>query len=244
MAEEAIMEALDSKTVRELASATPGAARVFEKFGIDYCCGGERSLAQACSAAKISVLEVAEALKKPQPQGGDRDWQKASLAELGKHIVAKHHEYVRQEIRRLIPLSDKVVGVHGKNHPELDKIQSSFHALAEDLTAHLMKEERMLFPYIEQLELVADSGARPTASPFGTVKNPIRMMMMEHDSAEELLRTMREVSKNYNLPADACMSFQMLYCALEEFEADLRQHIHLENNILFPRAVELEAKAL
>lgn len=237
------MEALDNTTVRELASATPGAARVFEKFGIDYCCGGERSLAQACSAAKVNLREVAEALEKPQTQSGDRAWQKATLAELGEHIVAKHHEYVRQEIQRLIPLSAKVAGVHGKNHPELEEIQSLFQSLAEELTTHLMKEERMLFPYIAQLELAAKSGNRLAASPFGTVKNPVRMMMMEHDSAGDLLRKMREVSKNYNLPADACMSFQMLYRALEEFEADLHQHIHLENNILFPRAVELEAKA-
>ena len=237
------MEATDTRTVRELAGATPGAARVFEKFGIDYCCGGEKSLAQACSAAKVNLQEVAEALEKPQTESGDRDWQKATLAELAEHIVAKHHEYVRQEIQRLIPLSAKVAGVHGKNHPDLEQIQSSFESLAEELTTHLMKEERMLFPYIAQLELAAKSGNRPAASPFGTVKNPVRMMMMEHDSAGELLRKMREVSKNYNLPADACMSFQMLYRALEEFEADLHQHIHLENNILFPRAVELEAKA-
>jgi regulator of cell morphogenesis and NO signaling len=237
------MEATDNRTVGELASATPGAARVFEKFGIDYCCGGERSLAQACSAAKVNLQEVAEALEKPQTQSGDRDWQKATLAELAEHIVAKHHDYVRQEIQRLIPLCAKVAGVHGKNHPELEGIQSSFQALAEELTTHLMKEERMLFPYIAQLELGANSGSRPTASPFGTVKNPVRMMMMEHDSAGELLRKMREISNDYVLPADACMSFQMLYRALEEFEADLHQHIHLENNILFPRAIELEAKA-
>ena len=236
------MDALNG-TARELASAAPGATRVFEKFGIDYCCGGERSLAQACSAAKVNLQEVADALETPQPQSGEREWQKATLAELVKHIVAKHHEYVRQEIQRLIPLFSKVAGVHGKNHPELEQIQSSFQALAEELTTHLMKEERMLFPYIEQLELAAKSGNRLAASPFGTVKNPVRMMMMEHDSAGELLRKMREVSKNYNLPADACMSVQMLYRALEEFEADLHQHIRLESNILFPRAIELETKA-
>jgi regulator of cell morphogenesis and NO signaling len=242
MVGEGIMEALDNRTVRDLASATPGAARVFEKFGIDYCCGGERSLAQACSAAKVNLQEVAEAFEKLQTQSGERDWQQATLAELAKHIVAKHHQYVRQEIQRLVPLCAKVAGVHGNNHPELEKIQSSFHALAEELTAHLMKEERMLFPYIEQLELAENSGSRPGTPMFGTVKNPVRMMMMEHDAAGELLRKMREVSMNYTLPADACMSFQMLYRALEEFEADLHQHIHLENNILFPRAVELEAK--
>ena len=237
------MEALDNRTVRDLASATPGAARVFEKFGIDYCCGGARSLAQACSAAKANLQEVAEALEKPQPKSGDRDWRKATLAELTKHIVAKHHEYVRQEIRRLIPLSAKVAGVHGKNHPELEEIQSSFQALAEELTTHLMKEERMLFPYMEQLELAGNSGGRRAAPTFGTVTNPVRTMMMEHDSAGELLRKMRQATNDYRLPEDACISFQMLYRALEEFETDLHQHIHLENNILFPRALELEAKA-
>lgn len=237
------MEALGRRTVRELASATPGAARVFEKYGIDYCRGGERSLAQACTAAKVSVREVAQALEIPQPAGGEREWQKATLADLAKHIVAKHHEYVRQEIWRLIPLSAKVAGAHGKGHPELWKIQTSFQVLAEELTAHLMKEEDVLFPYIEQLELAATSGGRPEASPFGTVKNPVRLMMMEHDSTNELLQRMRQVSKNYTLPTDACMSFQMLYHALQEFEADLHRHIHLENNILFPRAVELEAAA-
>lgn len=237
------MEALDDRTVRELASATPGAARVFEKFGIDYCCGGEKSLAQACSSASVNMREVVEALDKQQVQGGDRDWQRASLAELVKHIVTKHHQYVRQEIERLIPLFVKVAGVHRKSHPELEEIQSSFLVLAEELTTHLMKEERILFPYIEQLELAANQENHPAPSRFGTVKNPVRMMMMEHDSAGDLLRKMREASNNYTLPADACMSFQMLYRALEEFEADLHQHIHLENNILFPRAIELEAKA-
>jgi len=237
------MQLLDNKTVRDLASANPGAARIFEKFGIDYCCGGEKSLAQACSAAKVNLREVAEALEKPQPQSGERDWQKATLAELTKHIVEKHHGYVRQEIQRLIPLSAKVVGVHGKNHPELEQIQSSFQALAEELTMHLMKEERMLFPYIEQLEIAGNSGSRPAAPMFGKVQNPVRMMMMEHDSAGELLRKMRRITNDYALPEDACMSFKMLYRALQEFETDLHQHIHLENNILFPRAVELEAQA-
>ena len=236
------MEALDNRTVRELANATPGAARVFEKYGIDYCCGGERSLAQACSAAKVNLQDVAEALEMPQPQSGDRDWHKATLAELATYIVEKHHQYVRQEIQRLIPLTAKVADVHGKTHPELEELQSSFRALAEELTTHLMKEERMLFPYIEQLELAVNSGGSPAPSPFGTVKNPVRMMMMEHDSAGELLRGMRQLSKNYSSPEGACMSFQMLYRALQEFEADLHQHIHLENNILFPRAVALEGK--
>ena len=236
------MSSLGERTVRDLASRNPAAARIFEKFGIDYCCGGERSLAQACSAAKVSISEVADALEAPpSPQPEDHDWQNASLAELTRYIVKKHHGFVRQEIQRLIPLFARVVGAHGQNHGELEQIQSSFQALAEELTLHLMKEERMLFPYIEQLQGAVSRGSRLAPPMFGTVQNPVRMMVMEHDSAGELLHRMREVADGYTVPPDACVSFKGLYQALQEFEADLHQHIHLENNILFPRAVSLEA---
>jgi regulator of cell morphogenesis and NO signaling len=237
------MPSLGEQTLRHLASSNPAAARIFEKFGIDYCCGGERSLTQACSAAKVSIREVADALEAPPSlQREDRDWQNCSLAELTKYIVEKHHGFVRQEIQRLIPLFARVVGAHGQNHAELEQIQSSFQALAEELTLHLMKEERMLFPYIEQLESAVCCGGRLVPPMFGTVQNPVRMMAMEHDSAGELLRGMRDLANGYALPPDACVSFKALYQALQEFEADLHQHIHLENNTLFPRAVNLEAE--
>jgi regulator of cell morphogenesis and NO signaling len=237
------MELLSDRTVRELASINPGAARIFESFGIDYCCGGERSLAQACAVAKVNVQEVVDAIEKPRAKECDRDWQAASLKELSTHIVEKHHEYVRREIPRLIALIAKVAKVHGQNHAELEKVEISFQALAEELTTHLLKEERMLFPYIAQLENAAESGGRPAPAIFGTVQNPVRMMMMEHDSAGELLHKMRELTNGYTVPEGGCMSYKMLYQALPEFEADLHQHIHLENNILFPRAIELEAQA-
>jgi regulator of cell morphogenesis and NO signaling len=225
-----------------LASAYPAAARIFEQFGIDYCCGGEKSLAQACSGANLSLEEVQEAIEKPQIQNGDRDWQNASLTDLSEHIVGKHHAYVRDEIRRMAPLLEKVASVHGKNRPELVSIQCSFLALSEELTMHLMKEERMLFPYIVELENAANGGRRAAPPMFGTVQNPVRMMMTEHHSASSLLLQIRKESNNYALPADACTSFQMLYRALREFETDLHEHIHLENDILFPRAVELETR--
>jgi regulator of cell morphogenesis and NO signaling len=230
------------RTVRDLASSEPGAPRVFEKFGIDYCCGGERSLGDACLAANVSVAEVARALDHLQPQETERDWQKSSLADLAKYIVQKHHGFVRSEIQRLTPLFSKVISVHGTNHPEIANVQSSFHDLSDELTLHLMKEERMLFPYIEQLEIAAQNGIQPAPPMFGTVRNPVRMMMMEHDSAGELLKHMRQITNNYTVPDDACASFKALYQALQEFETDLHQHIHLENNILFPRAVELESR--
>jgi len=234
---------VSERTIRELASTNPDAARIFESFGIDYCCGGERSLAHACSAAKVSLQDVVDSLAKPRAAEGDRDWQAASLAEVITHIIEKHHEYVRNEIPRLIALIAKVAKAHGQNHAELAKVEKAFRALAEELTVHLLKEERMLFPYIVQLESAARSGSRPGPAMFGTVQDPVSMMMMEHDSAGELLYKMRELTNGYAVPEDSCMSYKMLYQALPEFEADLHQHIHLENNILFPRAIALEAHA-
>jgi len=237
------METQKSPTVRELAAVNPSAARIFERFGIDYCCGGEKSLAEACTAARVNLDEVKIALETPAPETKDRDWQKASLAELVAHIVAKHHQFTREEIARLTPLIAKVEGVHGQNHPEINEVQGLFRGLAQEMTMHMMKEEHMLFPYIEQLEKAVNRGARPAPPMFGTVQNPVRMMMMEHDSSGEALRRIRELTGGYAAPVDACVSYQTLYKALQDFEADLHQHIHLENNILFPRAVALESRA-
>jgi regulator of cell morphogenesis and NO signaling len=237
------MELQQHKTVREIVATNPGAARIFEKFGIDYCCGGGKPFAEACSSAKVSVAEVTAALEKPQPTTGECDWQKAELAELIGHIVVKHHGYTREELARLRPLMAKVAGAHGMNHPELEKIQVLLQGLAEEMTMHMMKEEHMLFPYIEQLENAVKKGARPAPPMFGTVRNPVRMMMMEHDSAGDAVHEMRRLSHGFQVPEDACMSFHALYQGLQEFEADLHQHVHLENNILFPRAVEMEAQA-
>jgi regulator of cell morphogenesis and NO signaling len=237
------MQTQKSPTVRELAAVNSSATRIFERFGIDYCCGGEKSLAEACTAARANLDEVKTALEKPAPETKQRDWQKASLAELVAHIVVTHHQFTREEIARLTPLIAKVEGVHGQNHPELNQVQGLFRGLAQEMTMHMIKEEHMLFPYIEQLEEAVNRGARPAPPMFGTVQNPVRMMMVEHDSSGEVLRRIRELTAGYTAPADACMSYQTLYKALQEFEADLHQHIHLENNILFPRAVALESRA-
>jgi regulator of cell morphogenesis and NO signaling len=228
-----------SKTVRELAVEVPNATRVFEKLGIDYCCGGHKPLDEACEAAGVSVDQVLLALEQggvaTQPESA-RDWRSAPLAELVDHIISKHHTYVKSELPRLQALIAKVVGVHGKNHPELASVQTAFGELAGELTAHMMKEELILFPYIKKVS----SGATTGPSCFGSVQNPIRMMMFEHDQAGTKLRDMREATRNYTLPPDACFSYGTLFSALQEFETDLHQHIHLENNILFPRTISLE----
>ena len=236
------MTVSESKTVRDLALEIPNATRVFERLGIDYCCGGQRSLREACKLAKLPVEEVISNLEAagsqvPQAAAG-RVWQAAPLGELVEHILTTHHEYVKQELPRIEQLLTKVCGVHGEHHPELHRVRSSFGELAQELLSHMMKEEQILFPYIVQ-----SSKGLASESCFGTVQSPIRMMMLEHDHAGTVLRDIRDTTHNFETPVDACTSFQALYKALEAFEADLHQHIHLENNILFPRTIALEEAA-
>ena len=163
-----------------------------------------------------------------------------SQAELVTHIVEKHHAFTRDELERLEALLAKVCGVHGHNHPELFLIQDQFGKLRRDLEPHMLKEESVLFPYIIRMEDAATRNQPLPAPPFGTVRNPVRVMMAEHDAAGYILRRMREASSDYTVPADGCISYKTLYSALTELEVDLHQHIHLENNILFPRAIEEE----
>ena len=235
-----------NRTVREYALEIPAATRVFEKLGIDYCCGGGTSLSDACVKAGVTVDEVLSSLKatdraKGTVAGGE--WQTASDAALIAHIVETHHKFTRDELVRLEALLAKVCGVHGQNHSELFHIQTQFQELRRDLEPHMLKEEHVLFPYIIQIEESITNAQPTSAPPFGTVRNPVRMMMAEHDAAGKILRAMREASSDYITPPDGCISFQTLYGALMALEADLHQHIHLENNILFPRAAEREDTA-
>lgn len=238
------MTVATKKSVRELALENPAATRVFEKLGIDYCCSGNKSLEEACRAANLNIDQVLDSLEKadqavPAMQK-DRDWQGEPLAALIAHIKNTHHQYTRDEIARLGPLFEKVCSVHGKNHPELLETHEVFQGLAQELSAHLMKEEMILFPYIVRME-AALTGKQPIPpAPFGSVQNPVLMMEHEHDSAGNALRAMKLASNGYFAPADPCVSYQTLYRALASFEADLHRHIHLENNILFSRAIAIE----
>ena len=237
------MTVLVEKTVRELAVENLSATRVFEKLGIDYCCGGNRSLREACESAGVQFDEVLASLENAQRSTQvteDRDWQAETLASLVEHIQSTHHTYTREEIARLVPLLEKVCSVHGKNHPELFEVRGIFLGLVQELSSHLMKEEMILFPYVRGLEEAKASGGPVARAPFGSVQNPVAMMEHEHDSAGNALRAMSKATNGYSAPADACVSYQTLYKALAAFEADLHRHIHLENNILFPRAVEME----
>ena len=232
-----------TQTVRQLATEIPNATRVFEKLGIDYCCGGGKSLEAACAQVKIPVTEVLRTLEQgsvPGEPAAAPDFSQAPLSELVSYIVSRHHGYVKQEIPRLEKLLSKVVSVHGRNHAELVAIQGVFAALAAELTSHMMKEEMVLFHYVTQMEQALESGKRAPSAPFGTVGNPVHMMEMEHEDAGNALKELRSLTSDYTPPPDACFSYNTLFAALKEFETDLHQHIHLENNILFPRAVALE----
>ena len=234
----------DSTTVRDLAVELPGATRIFEKMKIDYCCGGSKTLEEACLAAGVEAEEVRRLLKEAgqsQTQNGaGPNFQTASLTDVVNDILDKHHVFTKEEMERLTALAEKVSSVHGQNHPELLRVKSLFKSLCEDLKPHMFKEEMILFPYIVGLEQAAARKQAPTRPPFGTVLNPVRMMMLEHDTAGELLRELRQATSDYAVPADACISYRTFYQALEAFEQDLHQHIHLENNVLFPRALETE----
>ncbi len=231
--------------VGELAVTVPGATRIFEQLGIDYCCGGGRTLEDACQKSKLPINDIVERLAAAayaiNPGDKVRDWQAESLTSLAAYIVDKHHVFTRQELARLETLIDKVYFKHAENHPELIELRKVFLQLKQDLIPHMLKEEQVLFPFIERME-EATYGGRAVPPPFFiTVRNPVRMMTQEHDIAGELLGDLRRITAGYTVPSNACGSFRALYQALEELETDLHVHIHLENNILFPRAIEMES---
>ena len=231
-----------NQTVREIAIEHPTTVRVFESLGIDYCCGGKRSLQDACQRAGVPVERALDLLAavKEDSTADIANWGGASAQELIRHIVGRHHNYVRSETPRLMTMFEKVVSRHGQAHPELASIRDLFKALTEELSVHIHKEENVLFPYFEQMEVAVARGAAPLPATFGSVEMPISRMLADHDDAGELLSEMRVLSSGYRTPDSACPTYRALYHGLEEFERDLHQHVHLENNILFPRALHME----
>ena len=231
-----------TKTVGEIAVELPQSTRIFERMKIDYCCGGGVALGEACNAAGVNLDTLVQMLDSSTTQKGNEiiDLQQARLTELITYILDKHHVYTKDEMARLEPLAAKVVSAHGANHAELVVVRDLMQQLFADLKPHMFKEEQILFPYILELDKAQAQNRPAPFAPFGTINNPIRMMMMEHDTAGELLRELRKVSADYKVPADACVSYKTFYEALEVFEQDLHQHIHVENNLLFLKAAALE----
>ncbi len=230
-----------TQTTREVAIQHPGTVPVFESLGIDYCCGGTRTLEEACKKANVDwdqLVKLLDAMDTNLEPAGT-DWTAQPLDALTRHIVDAHHGYVRESTPRLFHWLERVVAKHGAAHPEVSDIQQLFFALAEELAVHMMKEERILFPAFERLAQGAWQGNG--GSNFDA---PLRRMMEEHDEAGEALAKIRVLTGNYQPPAGACPTFRALYYGLAEFERDLHQHVHLENNILFPAALNLERQSL
>ena len=229
--------------MKDIALSNPAARQVLEDAGLDYCCGGGQSLHDACLHTDVPAEEILKRLRENSKDVSpdEANWTSAPLSDLTRHIRERHHRYVREAIARVQTLLDKVVTKHGENHPEITDIQRLFTEIAREMIMHMQKEEQILFPYIDALEKAASTHGSMEPPFFQTVRNPIHTMMKEHESAGEFVKQIRKVSSEYKAPADACTSYKALYQDLQAFEADLHQHVHLENNILFPRAVEMEA---
>ena len=230
------------ETLGQIVATDLRKAQIFKKYGLDFCCGGKKTVKQACAEKGLDVTKIEQELQqadkmpssRPLPYG---DW---SLDFLADYIVNTHHSYVNKNLPDIKAYSEKVMKVHGDHHPELIRINELVQEIYAELTAHMAKEEKVLFPYIKEL-VAANKNTQPLhAAVFGTVQNPINMMEMEHEMVGKSLEEIRVLSNNYLLPADACASFSLLYRMLDEFEEDLHLHIHLENNILFPKALEME----
>ncbi len=235
------MEALQEKTVAEIVASNFKAADVFKKYGIDFCCGGHVGLSEICRKKEINFSEIEDDLQKVVNQKKDTpDFDRWNLDFLVDYIINQHHTYVDENIPIILQYADKVASVHGENHKETVEINKLFHEVANELKAHMKKEEQILFPYIKQLVKAKKEGIPMPDVPFGTVNNPIRMMEEEHEIAGDIFKRIAQLSNNYTPPEEACNTYKVLYAKLEDFETDLHKHIHLENNILFPKAIALE----
>lgn len=235
------MKVKKENTVAEVVVNNIKAAHIFKKYGIDFCCGGGITLEKACKKNKAdydALKAEIEALDSNVSKSYNYD--KWELDFLIDHIVNIHHAYVEESIPILLQYANKVAKVHGHHYAEVVKINSLVEEVVKELAAHMKKEELILFPYIKQQVKALKEGVKPPTPHFGSVNNPINMMLDEHESAGDILKEIANLSNNYTPPEEACNTFRALYSKLEEFEQDLHQHIHLENNILFPKAIQLE----
>lgn len=229
-------------TIRQIVRNDHRAAAVFEKYSIDFCCGGNKTLGEACAQKGVDPARITQELQHIEQTSATENFRPGEwdLDTLAGFIVNNHHRYVRRMLPVLQPHLAKIVSVHGDRHPELSTIADRFQSVADELTGHMQKEELVLFPYIASLAAASRNGSPATRPMFGSIRRPIQMMEAEHASAGDSFSFIRNASQGFTPPQDACETYQVTFRELEEFERDLHQHIHLENNILFPRAIELE----
>lgn len=234
----------DEETLGQIAAKDLRKAEVFKKYGLDFCCGGKKTVKEACAEKGLDVTKVEQELQQADKALTSRPipYNEWALDFLSDYIVNTHHSYVKKTLPNLVGYASKVAGVHGQQHPELYKIKRLVDDVNTEMSDHMVKEEKVLFPFIKALVSANANEQIPQAAHFGTVQNPINMMEMEHELVGKNLDEIRVLSKNYTLPEDGCASYSLLYKMLDEFENDLHLHVHLENNILFPKALDLEKK--
>jgi regulator of cell morphogenesis and NO signaling len=225
-------------TLGELVTAHPQLAREFELLDLDYCCGGQRTLVDACVARGLNAWTTADQLAHIVVDEPAPAWSAMGLTDLVDHLESTHHRYLWDELPRLSALVAKIVSVHGDRHPELTQVEACFAEIRHDLEPHLVKEERVLFPMIRELDAATES----VSFHCGTLRNPISVMLSEHDAVGDLLAQLRQLTNGYEPPADGCASYVACYAGLAELEVDTHLHIHKENNLLFPGVVRIESE--
>ncbi len=232
---------MSGQTVGEIVALDYRAADVFEKMKIDFCCQGNRLLKDVCEEKQIPIADVLTELESALNFNKSKiDYQSWSLDVLATHIQTTHHGYVEKQIPILKQYLRKICDVHGDKHPELHEIEKLFNESAGEFTLHMKKEEMMLFPFIRRMVNAQERGEKVESPQFGTIENPVEMMMHDHTAEGERFRKIFELSSGYTPPEDGCNTYKVTYALLKEFEEDMHLHIHLENNILFPKSIELE----
>lgn len=230
------------ETIGEIVAKDYRKAQVFKKYGIDFCCGGKKTVAEACAKKGVDLQELEKELAASDQLRADSEhnFQKWDIGFLSDYIVNTHHQYIKDNTNFILEIAQKVARVHGPQHPELIKVAEVFERVGRDLLLHMMKEEKALFPRIKELAQLKKNGSTIPAENIGFVSTPIQVMEIEHEQAGNDFEEIRTLTANYQLPADACRSYTVLFKKLEEYENDLNRHVHLENNILFPRAIQVE----
>jgi len=237
------MNITEQKTVAEVVTENIKAAHIFKKHGIDFCCGGGITIEKACAKNGVDYAVLGKELEEIDenvPRAYNYDsWD---LGFLSDYIVNTHHKYVEESIPVLLEYAAKVANVHGHHYKEVVEINELVIEIAKELAVHMKKEELILFPFIKQLVIADKKKLKPDLPLFGTVNDPIEMMEDEHENAGDIFKRIAKLSNNYTPPTEACNTFRALYAKLQEFEDDLHRHVHLENNILFPKTKILEQK--
>lgn len=231
-------EATGDKTIGEIVAADFRAAQVFTRYGIDFCCGGQVPLAEVCEERSLNLQAITQELAAAQRAPADRsqNYTEWSLPFLADYIVNTHHAYLKVNDEQIVAYAKKIAGVHGENHPELLKITAIFDKIAADMTVHLKEEEEVFFPALKRVHDAKTGGKRPDPIDQETIRGSLLKLRHEHEEIGDAIHEIHQLTRNYAIPGDVCNTFTVTYQKLKEFEDDLHKHVHLENNILFPKA--------